>query len=197
LEEGDYLDSVILGIRNITPQEFPNDLPLIFEGLLGLSNLKAQFYYLVLINNDKEAHKFCFRFSDHFLEELLLLAKGEQFVFENQLLPIELSEKIVNQLGGIEISKEISDDPVKTSLFFLQRDLWEYTEIRNRLSNDDSTLNTWLDEIKEAIAVHLDELPLNSKVQNKYKVLAAKVINEELDFNEMLCQKYWEEDIVG
>ena len=198
--ESDYLDCVVLGIRNISAQDFQNDLPYIFEGLKGLSTIKAQFFYLVLIDNQIEANKMCFRFSDNFLEEMKLVMAGEKSNFENQLFPIEVSEKIISQFEGIVITENTNDDPIKSTIFLLQEALWRYSEIRKRVPQNDIDLCSWrtklLYELETSIHNYLTQLQVETLLYKKYKEIVKQVLGDNLDFDESLCIKYWEEDFV-
>jgi hypothetical protein len=200
LVESDYLDSVVLGIRDITVQDFQNDLPYIFEGLKGLSNVKAHFFYLILIDNYNEANKMCFRFSDTFLEEMKSIIAGEKLNFENQLFPVEVSEKIINQLEGIVITENTNENPVKSAIFLLHEVLWRYSEIKKRVPQNDIDVFSWLtkllNELEKFIHNYLNQLRVETLFYKKYEEIVKQVFAGNLDFDESLCIKYWEEDFV-
>jgi hypothetical protein len=200
LVESDYLDSVVLGIKGLKIEDFEDELQFLMQGLIGLSRIKAQFFYLVFIENESEAHRMSFRFNDGFLEELQEVLAGKRTEFENKPLPVELKAEIVAQLEGITISEKSADDPIKSAAFLLHEALWRYSETQKRISERETDLADWrkktLRKIENTITEQLRLLKPNEILYAKYTAIAGQVLENSLDFDDQLCVQYWQEDVV-
>ena len=199
LYEGDFLTSIVLGIRDITPQDFDLFADSILHSLFGLAEIQVTYFYLVLIDNQNTALSNGIKFSHDTLLGIIDVFHGRKTSVNDSVLPTPLSEVHINQLKAIKQIQNPPSDVIKNSIIAIHNSLWQFTEIRNRLTNTEKGCQIWkqksLTNLQEALTLQLTFLKSESVIYRKYGTLMQQVYDNKLDFNKEACFQYWQEDI--
>lgn len=198
--EDNFLTSVVLGIRDISPQDFDIFVNSIFQGLLGLADIQVDFFYLVLIDNQNMAFSNGIKFSHEYLLEIIAVFHGRKTSVNDSFLSVPLSELHIKQLTLIKHIQNPPLDMVKNSIIMIHNNLWQFSEIRNRLTNSQKDCQLWkhksLSNLQKTLTQQLTHLKSEPAIYQKYKDLIQQVDDNQLDFNKEICSQYWQEDIV-
>ncbi len=199
LYEGDFLTSIVLGIRDITPQDFDFFAKSILQGLIGLAEIHVTYFYLVLIDKQNTALRNGVRFSYETLLEIIDVFHERKTNITDTVLPISLSNEHISQLTDIKKTENSPNDYIKNAIIVIHSLLWQFTEIRNRLTNPEKNCQIWkeqsLTNIQETLSLQLVSLESDPAVYQKYAHLIQQVYDNKLDFDKEACSHYWQEDI--
>lgn len=200
LYEGDFLTSIVLGIRDITPQDFDLFADSILHGLFGLAEIQVTYFYLVLIDNQNTALSNGIKFSHDTLLGIIDVFYGRKTSVNDSVLPIPLSEVHINQLTVIKQIQNPPSDIIKNSIIAMHNSLWQFTEIRNQLTNSEKDCQIWKQKLltnhHEALMLQLTLLKNEPAIHQKYKDIIQQVYDSRLDFNKEACNQYWQEDML-
>lgn len=185
LEES-YYNSIILGISNVSTSDFEQNAVSLLTNLLGLLNVDASFFYLVLIENGVASKNLALRFQKESLQKFQDLINGEEIEFsESFFLPMPLTLQILEYLPGIQLAQVDEDDIFMAKVLQLQKVLWEYSETNQRLNSSFyETIKSQKTKIlSKQIQNRLDALRDRKSEFEKYKLIFENVLSGTIQFD--------------
>ncbi len=198
VEDG-ILKSLVLGIQDIELQDFEYQLDLMLPYLSELKNSKADFIYLVPVKEGSTVGNMAIRFNRELLQQVEEAFLGERTEFTITPLPIFLTKGILHPLNGVSLQEVNPGSEIKSYLTVLHESLWQYSEVRKRLTQSDFEIKIWrtglLVEIERKARATLESVRNDLYFFQKYQSIVDDVIDRNVEFGQEACAKYFEEDI--
>jgi hypothetical protein len=197
--EETYNDSIVLGISEISATEFNQSANSIMANLLGLLDLDASSFYLILIENEIASKNISFRFQKESLRKFKDRVEGKEVELPQPFfLPMPLTPEILQCLPGIHLNQVSEEDTQKGKILLLHKALWEYSETQRSLNfpGCDLLKSQRLKKMAEQIHHHLNLIQPQSTIFKKYQLLVEQVLTGVLKFDETACDTLFWEDMV-
>jgi hypothetical protein len=198
--ENDGLMETIIGVKGLKfKQLLEQDLLAIIVGLSGLADVDITFYHFVAIEGNYTENNNALRISRDFFEKVKTSMESDQDSFDfgiSKPYPVAIQKELLDVLQGIAMKKEVDENVIKTSMINILMQLWKLSEMRERLSKEEKTENSWRRELEQGCEhVLSDQMKIIEKeavedISIKYQKLIEDVTKNNKPFTSEDFQRY-------